>query len=229
MNIGIIKTNNNKSEFKILSKNCEKSDSKHTYYNIEFLESGYKDCVRSDSINKGLVKDGLSKSLYGVGMIGYINTREHCQEYKLWNNMISRCYNTSDKSYRYYGEKGVKVCSRWHRFDLFYNDIPSIVGYNKPLFVEGSLKLDKDILSNKENKIYSLQTTMWVSETINQKKRTYDYNARNKKYAIFPDGHIEQIFNVTDFCKNNGLHRQNVNLCLCGKQSATKGFKFYKE
>lgn len=229
MIIGEIKTNLNGSEFKILSKNKDKSTKKHTYYHIEFLESGFKDCVRSDSINKGNVKDGLSKSLCGVGIVGYINTREHWHEYKIWNNMISRCYDIKHKSYRFYGERGVIVCDRWHRFDLFYEDIPRILGYDKYLFNNGKLRLDKDILSDTVNKIYSLQTTMWVSEIVNQKKRTVDYNSKNKKYAIFPDGHIEQIFNVTDFCKTNNLWRQNVNKCLIGEQSATKGFKFYKE
>ena len=63
----------------------------------------------------------------------------------------------------------------------------------------------------------------------NQKRRAFEYNEKHPKYAIFPDGHIEQIFHISDFCKKHNLHRQNVNLCLSGKQKSTKGFKFYKE
>ncbi len=223
-----IKENNNGSKFLIVEKDINKSDDKHTYYKIKFIESGYEDSVRSDSIQKGLVKDNLSKSCCGVGVVGYINTREHWKEYRIWEDMIYRCYSKKDKSYKFYGEKGVTVCDRWLRFEYFYQDISKIVGYDEQLFLDGKLKLDKDILS-KENKIYSPETTMWVSDLINQKVRTIEYNTRNKKYAIFPDGHIEQIFHVTDFCKKHGLHRQNVNLCLAGKQKATKGFQFYKE
>lgn len=223
-----IRTNNNGSKFIIIGKDYSKQNSNHTYYKIKFVESGYEDSVRSDSIEKGLVKDNLAKSCCGVGSVGYINTREHWKEYKIWENMIYRCYCTTDKSYKYYGKKGVTVCDRWHRFDIFFEDMKIISGFDEDLFLQGKLRLDKDILSN-GNKIYSPQTTMWVSETTNQKQRVAEYNNKNKKYAIFPDGHVELILNVTDFCKKYNLHRQNVNLCLAGKQKQTKGFRFYKE
>lgn len=228
MIIGEIKKNNKGQFFVIKSKNEERSDNKHTYYNITFLDTGYSDVVRHDSINKGLVKDKLSKSCYRIGMIGYINTREHWKEYKIWKNIIYRCYCVDDKSYKYYGAKGVTICERWKRFDYFFQDISELPGFNKELFEQGKLRLDKDILSI-NNKVYSPQTCLWVSDLTNQKRRTVEYNTKKKKYAIFPDGHIEQIFNISDFCKTYNLHRQNVTLCLNGKQKSTKNFKFYKE
>lgn len=230
--IGEIFKNNIGLEFKVISKDYNKSDSKHTYYNIEFVISGYTDSARTDSIKKGTVKDKLSKTLCSVGIIGYANTKENYQEYKIWANMINRCYNTKDKSYKYYGEKGVTVSERWHRFDYFLNDVPLIQGYNEELFKNKELKLDKDILfenSKNKNKVYSLETCMWITDKENQIQRTLEYNNKHKKYAIFPDGHEELILNVTEFCKNNNLHRQNVNLCLINKQKSTKGFKFYKK
>jgi len=45
----------------------------------------------------------------------------------------------------------------------------------------------------------------------------------NIKFDIFPDGHTEQILHVSDLCKQHGLHRQNVNRCLCGEQKNIKG------
>lgn len=230
MEIGIIKNNNNNKEFEIISKNKEKSTNKHTYYNIKFIESGYEDCVRSDSINKGLVKDNLSETCCGIGKIGYINTRNHIQEYKIWENMIYRCYCKTDKSYQYYGGKGVTVSERWKRFDLFAEDIRKITGFDDVLFKNKKIKLDKDIIGSKiESKVYSLDTTMWVSDLENQKQRTNEYNIKNKKYVIHPNGEIELILHLSDFCKEHKLHRQNVYKCLSGKQSKTQGFKFYKE
>jgi hypothetical protein len=32
---------------------------------------------------------------------------------KIFCDMKSRCYNTSDKTYRYYGAKGIKICQEW--------------------------------------------------------------------------------------------------------------------
>lgn len=226
--IGEVMLNSRGLEFKVVSKDNKRTDVNHSYYNIEFIKTGYKTSVRLDTMKDGLVRDKLEKSCCGIGMIGYINTSQHIHEYKIWKNMFYRCYCESDKSYKYYGEKGVIVCDRWHRFDYFVKDIKNLQGFNQDLFDAYKLRLDKDILS-KDNKIYSPETTMWVSDLVNQKIRTYEYNSRNKKFAIFPDGKIEQIFHVTDFCKKHGLHRQNVNLCLAGKQKATKGFQFYKE
>lgn len=224
----IIRENNNGSKFRVIGKDIEKSDHKHTYYHIKFLDSGYENSVRSDSITRGLVKDNLSKSCCGVGSVGYINTRSHWQEYRIWKDMLYRCYSPKDKSYRFYGAKGVKVCDRWKRFDYFYDDMRNIRGFDEEKFKNKELRLDKDIYS-KDCKIYSPDTTAWVSDLENQKQRTLEYNLKHKKYAIFPDGHIELIYNLTDFCKKHNLHRQNVNLCLVGKQRASKGFKFYRE
>ena len=224
---GVTLKNNYGSEFIVLRENTEKSTNNHKYYNIRFVESGYTDCVRGDSILSGLVKDNLSKSCCGVGSVGYINTRDFWHEHKIWQDMIYRCYSQADKSYKYYGGQGVSVCDRWHRFDLFVSDIESIPGFDREKFDAGMLRLDKDIRSQ-ECKIYSPETTMWVTDLENQKQRAKEYNKKHPKYAIFPDGHIEQILHVTDFCKEHNLHRQNVNLCLAGKQRSSKGFRFYK-
>lgn len=223
--IGQIRTCRNGGEF-IIKDECIKNGRR--YLDIEFIESGYKDSVRCDSIINGYVKDNLRPSFCSVGKIGYINTRQHMHEYRIWRNMISRCYNTSDKSYKYYGGAGVTVCERWKRFDWFVEDIRLISGYNHDDFNAGLLRLDKDI-SSKDHKTYSPETCMWVSEIENQKQRAKEYNSRHLKIAVFPDGTTERIENVSDFCRLHNLHRQNVNLCLAGKQKSTKGFRFYKE
>lgn len=33
--------------------------------------------------------------------------------YNVWLTMKQRCYNPKDKHYKWYGSKGVKVCSEW--------------------------------------------------------------------------------------------------------------------
>lgn len=203
------------------------SRGKHKFYKIRFISTGSEKDVRGDILRSGRFKDNYSKTLLNIGSIGNVNTRQNQREYKLWHNMIYRCYDPKDKAYIYYGGRGVRVCDRWLVFENFLQDIHLIDGYNDELFHNGLLELDKDIKSDKY-KLYSLSTCKFVSCRDNQKQRAYEHNTRNKKFAIFPDGHVEQIFHVSDFCKQNGLHRQNVNLCLSGKQKQTKGFAFYR-
>lgn len=34
-------------------------------------------------------------------------------EYRVWSNMKQLCTNPRNKSYKYYGGKGIKICDRW--------------------------------------------------------------------------------------------------------------------
>lgn len=43
--------------------------------------------------------------------------------YRVWASMIQRCENKNDKSYKYYGARGIKVSKNWHTFINFYNDM----------------------------------------------------------------------------------------------------------
>lgn len=39
--------------------------------------------------------------------------------YYLYRNILTRCYNENCKEYKYYGGRGIKVCSRWLGKDGF--------------------------------------------------------------------------------------------------------------
>lgn len=39
--------------------------------------------------------------------------------YRVWKSMKKRCENSNDKSYKYYGAKGVTVCKEWHDYSCF--------------------------------------------------------------------------------------------------------------
>lgn len=41
---------------------------------------------------------------------------------RIYNGMLQRCYNSECKDYKWYGEKGIKVCKEWlNEFTNFYN------------------------------------------------------------------------------------------------------------
>lgn len=48
------------------------------------------------------------------------------KEYDCWRQIKRRCYITSDPGYKYYGARGIKMCSEWFEsFWAFYKDLGS--------------------------------------------------------------------------------------------------------
>lgn len=43
--------------------------------------------------------------------------------YNRWRSMLRRCYEPTNKAYKYYGGRGITVCERWHEFKNFYADM----------------------------------------------------------------------------------------------------------
>jgi len=43
--------------------------------------------------------------------------------YYRWYNMINRCTKPEIESYKNYGGRGIKVCSRWRSFEKFHSDM----------------------------------------------------------------------------------------------------------
>lgn len=50
---------------------------------------------------------------------GYTRTRT----YAIWSGMITRCSNPARREYKWYGERGIKVCERWTTFQNFLDDM----------------------------------------------------------------------------------------------------------
>jgi hypothetical protein len=47
------------------------------------------------------------------------------RQYKRWKTMIDRCEVKTFSAYKYYGERGIKVCDRWHNLANFIEDMDS--------------------------------------------------------------------------------------------------------
>lgn len=74
--------------------------------------------------------------------------------YNVWSNMIKRCINPKCKSYKDYGERGIKVCERWRDINNFIEDM-------YPTFKEG-LTLDRiDVNGN-----YEKSNCRWTTRAI---------------------------------------------------------------
>lgn len=43
--------------------------------------------------------------------------------YGIWKQMLKRCEDRNDIGYKYYGERGIIVCERWHDLKNFIEDM----------------------------------------------------------------------------------------------------------
>lgn len=89
-------------------------------------------CGTDRAVQGYLLVTGQSKSCgCGVERKAYAPA-EHSRrrEYRRYLNIVSRCRNPKDPSYKYYGAKGVQVCDRWltgdgsvSGFECFFRDM----------------------------------------------------------------------------------------------------------
>lgn len=81
------------------------------------------DCGEVESICAYDVKTGKRISCKKCKLAGK-NFPSNSQEYKIWTDIKTRCYNKNHRSYGYYGARGIKVCDRWvNSFDNFISDV----------------------------------------------------------------------------------------------------------
>lgn len=72
--------------------------------------------------------------------------------YKRWTEMKNRCYNPKATNYRWYGQKGIKVCDRWLDYLNFYADMND--GYKSGLTLE----------RERNNEDYGPSNCRWVTK-----------------------------------------------------------------
>lgn len=88
--------------------------------------------------------------------------------YNVWYKMLTRCYNPKSNRYKYYGARGIKVCSEWeHDFGAFQRWALAH-GYDENA-KRGDCTLDR--IDNDDN--YCPDNCRWVDLTVqnNNKRR----------------------------------------------------------
>lgn len=130
---------------------------------VKFLDTGVVMKTQSHHLKDGAIKDRMSPSVHGVGVLGdqpsTINGVK-TKEYHLWRGMITRCY--SPKTYiRYPTYTHCEVSEYFKNYSNFKVWCGTQIGFGK----EG-WELDKDILL-KGNKVYSEDTCCFVPKAIN--------------------------------------------------------------
>ena len=86
------------------------------------------DCGVEKIVNRKTMIGGYAKS---CGCLRKETTRKRSQTHAMtgshfyvkWENMKIRCLYKKGDRYRYYGERGIKVCERWKKFLNFKDDM----------------------------------------------------------------------------------------------------------
>lgn len=80
----------------------------------------------------------------------------------IFKDMKQRCYNKNEKSYRWYGAKGIKVCEEWLNNPLLFEEWAMKNGY------EDNLTIDRC----DETKDYSPDNCRWITLSQNSKYKS---------------------------------------------------------
>jgi hypothetical protein len=117
-------------------------------------------------------------------------------EYKSWQSMKERCYNSNSPSYKHYGERGITVSESWlNSFEQFINDIGKKPNKNDTLE-----RIDV-------NKGYSKENCIWASRKnqANNRRTNYflTYNGITKTRSEWADLIGVNVRTLTSRCRAN--------------------------
>lgn len=80
------------------------------------------DCGEAKIIRADILKSGRIKS---CGCLKHNHAKKNAKTktYHAWISMTQRCSDPKQKSYHYYGGRGIQVCKRWRKFVNFLEDM----------------------------------------------------------------------------------------------------------
>ena len=76
--------------------------------------------------------------------------------------MIDRCYNENNKSYRWYGQKGIIICDEWLSNPKLFEEWAISNGYNDNLTID----------RKEETKNYCPENCRWITGSNNSKYKS---------------------------------------------------------
>lgn len=136
-----------------------KSNDGHRMFHVKCSECGWESDVQIRNIRN------TKKCKHKNRFQNFINSNKHWENKKLqriFSNMLNRCYSKKDKNYRWYGEKGIKICDEWTNDYFAFEQWALSHGYKEGLTIDR-----KD-----SNKDYCPENCRWISRVNNSKYKS---------------------------------------------------------
>jgi hypothetical protein len=106
---------------------------------------------------------------------GFRPRKNGLPEYRIWSNILDRCYRKKHKNFPHYGGRGIDVCERWRAsFQNFYDDM-------------GARPSPKHSVDRRDNdKGYTPENCHWATHTqqCRNKRTTFWVNYKGKKLSL---------------------------------------------
>lgn len=130
---------------------------------VIFLDKNQYTCVTSlESLRDGGVRNVYHRSVFGVGFIGDFSEGSDTEVYRIWQQMLRRCYS-EEWLRKYKSYSGCTVCEEWHNLSNFNKWF--INQKRKGKYKQG-WQLDKDLVGNSKN--YCPENCLFLPEEVNQ-------------------------------------------------------------
>lgn len=146
--------------FKVLSECDFKSNDGHKMFHVKCVCCGWE----TDSQMRSIDKTKQCKHLNAIG--NYRNYNSFKWKNKrigvIFHGMVERCFNPNKRSYRWYGEKGIRVYEDWIDSPYLFEKWAMENGYTDDLTID---RID-------ENKDYCPSNCRWISLEANSKYKS---------------------------------------------------------
>lgn len=145
--------------FDVLYECDYKANDGHRLYHVKCIECGYESDMQQHKI-------GYTKTCTHLNVNGKYRQFDY-----IWDNhrigsifrgMIRRCYNLNDKSYRWYGARGIKICDEWINNPKSFEEWALANGYTDKLTIN----------RKNENQNYCPENCEWITGTNNSKYKS---------------------------------------------------------
>lgn len=143
----------------------------HRLYHVKCSKCGFETNIIKSALYR--VSNCHHKAING-GYINYNIKWSVDRLRKIYSGIKRRCYNTHEKSYKWYGAKGIKICDEWLNNPLSFEQWSLDNGYDDTLTID---RID-------ESKDYCPRNCRWVSQKDNSK-----YKSTTKLLTIDGESH----------------------------------------